>query len=306
MNKIKQLCLILWFSFLYSVAIGGILSPNNIAPGGLSGVAIVLNHISSIPIGVLIFLFNIPLLIISYLKLGPGFFLKTILTVLLTSVFIDIFSYIDMQNYSSGLYFTEQVSLRSTAMPSNIITTNPLLAALIGGFFLGYSIAHLFKLGSTTGGTDIIVRLLKLRHQHIDTGRLFLILDFIIIAFSIFAFKSLETGMYALVTVYVSSFSLDKALYKTDKAILIMAISSVSDRIASSLVLDLDIGATLLYGKGCYSEQSINAILCVLRKQQYPKVKKLIFSIDPNAFVIVTSANCVLGAGFKDHRQLPL
>ena len=281
-NRILNTLTFIFFTFTYGIAISFFLSPNNLAPGGVSGIAIMINHIFGISTGLIIFLINIPLLLISFVKLGKIFFFKTLMGIFLTSYFID---YLSQFKYIRGLSI-------------NPITTNSILAAFIGGFLLAFSIGSIFKTGATTGGTDIVVRLLKLKYPHIETGQLFMLVDMIIVGISAFVFKSIETALYACVTLFVTSYFLDKILYGTNKAILMFIITSHESTVIDSLLVDLDVGMTLLNGQGAYNNNNYKVIMCGIKKHQYPKAEKIICSIDPDAFIINTQASEILGKGF--------
>lgn len=277
-RNLFNLLYIVFFSFVYSVSISLFLNPNNLAPGGISGIAIMLNHIFSLPLGLTIFALNIPLLIISFIKLGKRFFYKTLLAIALTTVFID---------------------LLATPGVIPLPTSNPILAAIYGGLLLAVALAFLFKAGATTGGIDIIIRLLKLRFPHIETGKLFLLLDTTIVALSAVVFQSIETALYAAITIFVSSFFLDKILYGTDKIILMFIISEKSEEITRALLFNLETGVTYLKGMGAYDRNDRKIIMCAMKKSKYPKAEKLIFSVDKKSFLIITSANEILGNGFR-------
>ncbi len=280
-NKFKHrlftLCCIVFFSITYSISISLLLDPNHLAPGGVSGISIMLNHLFSLPVGLMIFLINVPLLLISFIKLGKMFFFKTLFSIALTTVFIDLIS-------ASGI-------------PP--LTTNPILAAFYGGLLMAASLAFLFKVGATTGGSDIIIRLLKLKFPHVETGKLFLIIDSTIVAMSAIVFKSVETALYAALVILVSSIFLDKILYGTNKLILMLIITEKSEEVTDALLHKLDTGVTYLKGAGAYDGNERNVIMCAMKKSKYPKAEKLIFNIDKDSFMIITSANEILGKGFR-------
>jgi len=289
-NNLKNYLMITFISIFYAIGISLFLSPSDIIPGGVSGLSIMANHLFAIPIGFTIFILNVPLIIISYIKLGKVFFAKTLYSIACTSVFIDI---LDKRPFF----------LNKIPMP---VTDNLILSAIFGGALLAFSVGFIFKCGGTTGGTDIVVRLLKLKYPHIETGTLLLLVDFIIIAISIPVFGSIEAALYATITVYVMSYFLDKILYGTDKLILMFIITTEENKVIDSLLSDMNVGITLLHGKGAYSTNDKEIIMCGIRKHQYPKVQKLIYSIDEHAFIIITSANEILGLGFHSHKEPPL
>ncbi len=266
------------FSFIYSISISLFLNPNSLAPGGISGIAIMLNHLVKLPVGLAIFAFNIPLLILAFVKLGKPLFYKTLLTIAFTTVFIDFLA--DTNKFP-------------------VPTNNPILAAIYGGLLLALSLAFLLKVGATTGGVDIVIRLIKLRLPHMETGKLFLILDTTVVALSAIVFRSIETALYAAITIFISSFFLDRLLYGTDKKILMFIISNKADEITNSLLYNIETGVTHIKGVGAYDGNDKKIIMCAFKKQKYPKVEKLIFEIDKDSFIIITSANEILGKGYR-------
>lgn len=276
-NFIKQYGIILFFSFVYALGISLFLAPNNLAPGGISGLSIIISYYTNISYGLLYGIINIPIIILGIYKLGIKILLPTIITVILTSSFSNLLSYYPP------------------------VTNNLILSALCGGTLVSLGLSMFLKNGSTSGGVDIIVRILKLRYPHIETGKLFLIIDILVVIFSAIAFKNIEIALFATVAVVTSSIVMDKILYGTDGAKLIFIISDHEEQIASALLLDLDIGLTYLDGLGAYTHSKKNIIMCVTRKQTFPKLQNTVRNIDDNAFMIVTSASEVLGNGFKSH-----
>lgn len=275
----KKYLIILIFSFVYAAGISLFLSPNNLAPGGVSGLSIIINHFTGLSTGMIYFIINIPIMIIGMYKLGFKFLLSTLITIILSSTFMDMLSNV------------------------TIITSDKLLAALVGGVLCAIGLGMIFKVGSTSGGTDVIVRLLKLKYPYIETGRLFLILDAVIVVISAVAFKDVEAALYAGVAAVVASVAMDKVLYGTDGAKLIFIISSKNTIIVSRLLKDIETGVTYINGAGAYTESPKKIIMCVSKKQNLPKIQNVVRELDPDAFMIISSANEVLGQGYKSHFQ---
>ena len=252
------------------------IAPNGIAPGGISGISIIINHFTGFPIGTLGLAMNIPLLLIGYKALGKRFTFNTLKTVAINTVFLDV------------------VLARIPAY-----TSNPLLGALFGGVFLGSALGVVFLRGSTTGGLDIVTRLVQKKNPHLSIGRVMLLLDFCVLTSSMIAFGSIEVGLYGLITIFVSSRVVDAILYGADVGKLVWIVSSRSDEIARAVMEQLDRGATLLKGVGAYSSEEKHVLMCAVRKQEFYRLKKLTYEIDPKAFLIVTEAGEVAGEGFK-------
>lgn len=269
--------LIICGSFLYAVSISLFLEPNNLAPGGLSGIVILIGHYFPVKVGTLVFLINIPLMVLGIWKFGIKFFTSTIITIIISSLFINV------------------------AAPYGPITREPLLAAGFGGSLLAIGIGLTFKAGATTGGIDIIIWLLKLKYKHIKTGLLYLYTDIIVVAASAFVFKNIDTALYAGVAVLLSSMVLDAVLYGTDGAKLVYVISDHQKSIAKRYLEELEVGVTYISGAGAYTEKEKTILMCAMKKQQLPDAQEIVKNEDEDAFMIVTSATEIFGEGFKRH-----
>ena len=263
-------------SLLYAAAIALFLDPNQLAPGGVSGIAIILNRLTNLPTGTLILLMNIPLLALGMWKLGWKFVLSTVVAVAASSVFTDLLA------------------------PYGPLTTDPLLAACAGGGLLAVGMGILFKLGATSGGTDILIRVIKLKYKHLKTGSLFLATDCCVIAASALVFGDIDLALYAAIATIVSSFCLDLVLYGRDEAKLVYLITDHEKAIADRLMKELEIGVTYLQGWGAYTCDNKQVILCAMQKRLLPKVQEIAMEEDPYVFLIVTSASEIFGEGFKD------
>lgn len=262
---------------LYAVSVSLFLNPNQLAPGGVSGIAILINHLAGFPTGTLILLLNIPLMLVGVWKLGFRFLILTIYAVGISSLMIDLLSHVDP------------------------LTHDPVLAAVFGGASLALGLGLVFKAGATTGGTDILVRLLKLRWRYIRTGSLFLLTDALIIAASALVFRKIDIALYAVIAAFINSTVFDLVIYGPDGAKMVFIITDKSAEITQHMLKELELGVTLLYGEGAYTMQDKRVIFCAMKKQLLPQVQELVRELDPWAFLIVTSANEVLGEGFKDH-----
>ena len=276
LNPVLQYAGILAASALYAAAIALFLDPNHLAPGGVSGIAIILNRLCGLPTGTLILLMNIPLLALGMWKLGWKFVLSTVVAVAASSVFTDLLA------------------------PYGPLTTDPLLAACAGGALLAVGMGILFKLGATSGGTDILIRVIKLKYKHLKTGSLFLATDCCVIAASALVFGDIDLALYAAIATIVSSFCLDLVLYGRDEAKLVYLITDHEQAIAHRLLQELEIGVTYLQGQGAYTRDNKKVILCAMQKRLLPKVQEIAMEEDPFVFLIVTSASEIFGEGFKD------
>ncbi len=263
---------------IYAMGIALFLDPNHLAPGGLTGIAIILNQFLPLETGTIIFLFNVPLIIWGYLKLGRTLIFRTFYCVLVTTTLID--------------------SINKTY--GGAITNDLIISAIAGCGMVGIGIGLIMKQGSTTGGSDIIVRLLRKKFPHIKTSALFSVFDYTVVAISAIVFKDIVLALYALIAVTVSAYVLDKVLYGTDEAKLLYIISDQSQPITEKLLKDLEVGVTFIQGKGAYSGKEKDVIMVAMRKVLAPKAEEIVKEVDPTAFMIITSASEIYGQGHKN------
>ena len=264
-------------SLIQSAAISLFLDPNNLAPGGVSGISIILHKVIGIETGTLILLINIPILAVGFWKFGFKFLLSTLYSILIISTFTNVFAMIGP------------------------VTDDKLLAALAGSMMMAVAIGWVFKSGATTGGTDIIIKLLRLKFPHLKTGSFFLIIDLTIVAISAFVFKDINAALYAGIAVGITSYGLDVVLYGRDGAKLIYIISDHAEQITERLLSEVDAGVTHIQGQGAYSGREKNVIMCVVRIQQAIHAEEIVKEEDPEAFMIVTSATEIYGEGYKSY-----
>lgn len=267
---------------LYAIGISWFLDPNNLAPGGLIGLAVILNRLTQISTGTLYFVLNVPIVLLGIWKFGFKFMSSTAAIIAFNSVLTDILAQFGP------------------------LTTEPLLATIAGGVLIGAGIGMIFRAGTTSGGTDIIVKVIKTKYKHIRTGMLFLLLDMVIVSISGLVFKDFNVVMYAFIAVFLSGRVMDTVLYGSDEARLVYIISEKYVEIAKRALEELDVGMTLLEGKGAYTNMERRVIMCVMRKQISPKLEDIVKSVDPNSFMIVTSASEIYGEGYKDIRKAKL
>ncbi|MDD4164881.1 MAG: YitT family protein [Eubacteriales bacterium] len=282
LNILKNYALITVSCFIYAVGISLFLDPNRLAPGGVTGIAIIINNITDFPTGTLVLIINIPIMVIAVLKLGFKLFVSSIYALIISSFAINLLA------------------------PYGPVTDDLLLASITGAVLVGVSIGLIFRAGATTGGADIIVKLLRLRFKHIKTGRIFMISDGIVVAISGFVFKNINVALYAGISVLIQSFVLDLVLYGTDGARLLYIISDNENDIAERFMKELDVGVTYLQGRGAYTSKNKKVMLCAMRKQLLPRARGIVLQHDENAFMIVTSANQVFGEGFRRHDSIDL
>ncbi len=282
--KLKDIFVITIGSIILAAGISLFLEPNDLAAGGVSGLSIILHEFFPVlPIGTLVMMLNLPIFALGIYKFGFRFLLASIYAVLCSSLAMNLLS-----DYIGAL------------------TDDILLACAAGSVLLAFGIGLVFRTGATTGGTDIIVKLLRKRLSHIDTGATFLIVDSIIVAVSGIVFKNLNLALYAQISVFIQMIVINYTLYGSDEARLIYVISEKKDEIAEKLLTELDIGATFIKGKGAYTGDEKQVLMCVLKMRYLPKAKEIVSFEDENAFMVVTSATSVFGEGFKSHSDSEL
>lgn len=268
-------------SVIFAVGVSLFLDPNNLAPGGVAGIAIIVSHfITPVNAGVIIIILNIPIMILGVIKFGFRFLLSSIYAVAVLSVSMEI--------------------LGRTVGP---VTTDPLLAAIAGGALQAVGLGIVFRAGATTGGTDIIVRLLKQKFRYLKTGTFFMIIDGVIVTVSGIVFKDINVALYAALALTVNMAVLNAVLYGGDGARLVYIISPAKDKIAKRILNELDAGATVLDGKGAYTGQKKEVLMVVLKMRALPEARDIVREEDKDAFMIVTRATSVFGEGFKSHEE---
>lgn len=268
---------ILLGSAIFAAGIQWFYHPTSLVSGGVTGIAMIINYMTGAPVGVTIIVINVPLFLIAFKSYGWRFMAGSLLGTLASSVFIDLFSLI----------------------PYNI-TTEPFLASIYGGIITGLGLGLVFTTGSTTGGTDVVAKLIKERFPYVNFGTMILVLDAAIIAVYALLFRKYDSAMYTVIAVYVAARVIDLVLYGASQSKLCHIISEYSDEIKTAIVEKLDRGVTVLQGKGAYSGQDKQILLCVVKRQQIVEIKKIIKGIDKRAFVIVNDTRDVFGEGFGD------
>ena len=263
-------------SVLYALSVNIFTLPNHIAPGGLTGVGTLINYLSGFPVGMSVILMNIPLFFFGGRVLGRDFLLKTVVATLLSSAIIDI---------------------AAPFVPA--YQGAPILAAIYGGVLSGAGLSLIFIRGGTTGGTDILAKLIKHALPHISLGHIILSLDAVILTGAAIIYKSIDSALYAIIVIFVSTTILDRSLYGVGSGKVVYVFSKEAEKIAKSITGDLDRGATLINTTGAYSGDEQKVVMCAVRKHEVFRIKKIVIQIDPTAFVIVGDVGQVMGKGFN-------
>lgn len=280
-------------SFITAAAINLFLVPYKLAPGGVTGIATVIYYLSGgrFPVGTTMLVLNIPLFIFGMRFIGGRFTIRTLFSTVLLSAIIDLTQ--PFANYFISHYITKLDN----------ITANPdyLLYSIFGGFFMGAGLGLVFRSGATTGGTDLAARIVKHFVPNLTMGKILLMIDSSVILFAAISFDSFLLGLYAILSLYISSKVIDAILEGVNFAKAVYIISDKSDEIAKQILVELDRGVTALKGTGMYTGANKEVLFCVLQRGQLPLLKLLVKKADPTAFVILTDIREVLGEGFKTY-----
>ena len=273
-----DLCLYIAGGAIYSAAVLLFLSANEISPGGLTGVATVLNYLFMLPVGTVMFLLNIPILIIGFIKLGGIFILKTTVSTVIISVILAIFVGV---------------------LPA--VNIDAILAAVFGGLLLGLGISMFMLRGATTGGVDIIAKLINRRFPHLTVGRLILLSDALVIALSAFAYKNIESALYSVVALYASSRVIDMMLYGADKGKIVYIITEEASEMSREIMSLVKRGITVLEVTGAYTGRRLKMLMWTVRRNEVSSVCRIARELDGKAFIVIAEAGEILGEGFKSN-----
>lgn len=284
MNKLKQkfgwILATLVGSVLFSIGFALFLEPNEMNSGGISGLAMVFVEFFGFgSVGSLTILFNLPLFLLGGLKIGKRFFLGSALGTLVSSFLIDLLA----------------------AFPAPEV--EPLIGALYGGVVCGLGLGIVFAAGTSTGGSDILVRLLKLRWRNVPIGQISMYFDAAVVVLTGLVFRDVRSALYTGVTVFLIGKVIDAVVYRFDYSKVVLIISPQYEAIAQAIGEKLDRGATFLHGEGSYSHTDTKVVLAAVKKQQLTELKELVMNLDPKAFLIVQEAHQVLGDGFARYSR---
>lgn len=279
-GTVRTFLMVTLASAVYAVAFNWFFLPNDLTMGGFTGAAQILNYLlPALPIGVTILVMNLPLFAVGVPLLGMKLLFSSLYAMAASSLLLDVV----------GSLFTFQ-------------PMEPLLACIYGGALLGASMGLMLLVNATTGGTELLARLLKFKFRQLSIGRLCLIIDLIIVCLYTLVFRNIHNALYSIIALYISSLTIDMVIYGSRTAQLAYIISSRSGEIAQAL-LDLDLGITLLPATGGFSGDPKQVILCAFKRRQIAVIKSMVHRVDPKAFLIVCQAHEVLGKGFGDYSK---
>ena len=279
-EKMKWVIATVVGSAIFAAGFAFFLMPNDMSPGGISGLALVIVEVLGFgSVGTLAILINTPLFIMGGMKIGKKFFFGSLLGMLLSNLLIDFFA-------ALGLPAIE-----------------PLMGVLYGGVICGFGLGIVFVSGTSTGGSDILVRLLKLRYRNVPIGQIAMYFDAVVVVLTGIVFHDLNKALYTGITVFLCGKMVDAVVYNFDYSKVALIITKDHEQIAQEIARRLDRGATFLHGEGSYTHKETKVVLAAVKKQQVTELKELVMEIDPNAFVIVQEAHQVLGDGFSRYTK---
>ena len=261
---------------IFALGVHSFTAPNDIAPGGVTGIATVINTLINMPIGTIVAIINIPLVLLGFkfLRLKP--MIRTIISIVLFTVLMD-FAFVNIPVYKG----------------------DPMLAAIFGGAMIGFGIGLVYIREGTTGGVDITNRIIQQKFPYIKLSNITFMTDLFTIIIAVFTYKNIEVALYAIIAMFVSSRVLDGILYGMSESKMLMIVTDFPDEIAAEII-KLPRGVTKLKGIGAYSGKDKTVVMCVTARNQYYRIRRRVQAIDPKAFMIISDASEVLGEGFKE------
>ena len=272
---LRDLCLVVVGSAIFSVSVNMFSAPNNIVQGGLTGIGTVANYLFSLPIGTVMLVLNIPLFALALRHLRLKFVVKTVVSTVIFTSFIDLGAYV-IPPYKGDM----------------------LLGCIFCGMLSGAGLALVFLTGATTGGTDIIAMLVRKKKNNISIGNIMLFSDLVVIFLSFLVYREIESIMYAVIVIYISAKSIDFVLYGREHTKVIFIITAEKEAVLSAILLEVGRGASVLPVTGGYTGKDKSLIFCAAKKMQIREILRLTRTIDPKAFTVICDAGQVIGEGF--------
>ena len=262
--------------FIYGVGMVTFASASNVAPGGVCGIAILLNYLTKIPIGFATVLINIPIILLTFKTLGKKFFARSVKTIVVSWVVVDYLVPL-IPNY----------------------TGEPILAAIFGGILAGAGLALIYIRDSSTGGSDFVIMAIRKKNPHLSLGNISLAVDSIIIVLGAVVYKNINAMLYGFIMTILYSLIIDKLMYGFDSRKMVMVITEKGKQVADRIGEDVERGVTIANGQGGYTGNDKQILLCTCSKAEVFKIRKIAYQIDPAAFIIVSSVDTAYGEGFK-------
>jgi uncharacterized membrane-anchored protein YitT (DUF2179 family) len=264
-------------SILDAAGISFLLYQNGIIMGGVMGISMILNRLLTTPVGLVTIALNVPLFILAWKRIGSSFFIGSLMGLVLSSVILDLFGLI----------------------PPIVLTENPILAGIFGGVVSGFGQGLIYAAGGSTGGVDIVAKILRHYFPYIDYGKIVMGLSAVIFIAYAVVFEAYENSLYSVFTAFIISRMVDTVLYGLNYSKVCYIITEKSEEVSKAITQELSRGVTMLYGRGAFSGREKMMLLCAIKKQQIMDLKRVVKRIDPDAFMIISEAREVLGYGFQ-------
>ena len=279
-QRVKSYGIITLGALIYALAFDAFVAPNRFAMGGLTGLAQIINAlVPALPVGVLSFLMNVPLFLAGWKLIGGHLLVSSLYAMAVSSLAIDGISLVYV-------------------FPA----MDPILAALYGGVVMGVGLGLVFSQGATSGGTDIIGKLLKLKFPWLPTGKLVMVPDMAVVVLAALVFGTVNAALYGLIQMYLLAKVMDGVLYGWDTSRVAYIITDHWEEAVRGLV-DMERGVTLLQGQGAYTGAEKRVLLVAFKQREIVPIKRMLREIDPTAFFIVCDAHEILGEGFGDYQK---
>lgn len=290
--QVKKYAIITLGCATYSLGISLFIEPANLSSGGMTGISLIINALSGIPTGFLLIMLNIPVFIIGFIFFGWAFLLSTGYATTVSSLLMALWSH---------LFGAEGIDI----LP---LSDNVIVNAVTGGVLFGVGMGLIFRMGASTGGTDIFVKLLRRKFRYLKTGMISMTTDMTIVLCSLFVHPDLETLFYTALSVVVFTLVFDFVLYGGNTAKMVFVISSgeKAEKICERVLNEVDSGATFIDAQGAYSRENKRILLCVIKPFLYPRLRDVVKEEDKSAFMIVSSAKEIYGQGYKNQDDAEL
>ncbi len=261
---------------LYAIAVNSFSAPNEIAQSGATGLAVVANYLFDVPIGVANFVINVPLFILAGIFIGRKFVLSTLWVTTMLSIALDVWGFI-IPPYQG----------------------DKLLAAIFAGVLSGAGLGIVLITGATSGGTDIVSRLVHQKWPHISIGKVLLVADAAVVLLAAVVFGSIESALYAAILIFASTKVIDSVIYGTANGKMLMIVTEKADEVASAITSQTPRGVSIVPVEGAYTGEKKHMLVCVVRSSEVSGVMRIVRQTDDKTFTIVSEASEILGKGFK-------
>lgn len=271
----KDIILIAFGTMFAGFGMASFLLPNKLSSGGFTGIATVFYYFFGWNVGLTVIILNIPFFIYAFVRIGKKFLIKTVIATFLLSFFIDIFEYLPL------------------------LTNDRLLASIYGGVLIGIGTGLTFKAHTSTGGTDLIVQIVRSFKVRISSSKLLNLIDICVVVLNVVFFREFEIGLYSAIAIFLDGVLIDIVFEGINFSKLVFIVSNKNTEIVNMIHENLKAGATEIYGKGTYLNQNKVVIMSVMNRREIPILCENVYEIDRDAFLIVSNAREVYGLGFK-------